>query len=273
MARLLLLTSLAVAAYSFTTLPLLDESGWLRLIMGVAGLILAAAAHRWRTRRLRRQWAPEASPNDRTEAGPADADEESTTPSSEPEHLPRLLRDKLRNSEGPITLGRTQARRLAAVAERLRRLVDRLTGPASAPRDRPERPRAPAWAADPAEESGTNTLWARGADEYCDFVDELVETARARLDDPDFDVGALAAEMGLSRRQLTRRTKAAVDAPPGAVMRRLRLDRAKDLLRKGAQTVSEVAYATGFRSPSSFSQSFHKEVGCPPTEYADKHAG
>jgi AraC-like DNA-binding protein len=35
--------------------------------------------------------------------------------------------------------------------------------------------------------------------------------------------------------------------------------------------VSEVAYAVGFRSPSSFSQSFRKAVGQSPTEYAEQH--
>jgi AraC-like DNA-binding protein len=79
--------------------------------------------------------------------------------------------------------------------------------------------------------------------------------------------------MALSRRQLTRRLKGAVGEPPGQVLRQLRIERGKQLLEEGVETVSEVAYATGFRSPSAFSHAFGEVVGQTPTAYADEHCG
>jgi AraC-like DNA-binding protein len=37
----------------------------------------------------------------------------------------------------------------------------------------------------------------------------------------------------------------------------------------GAESVAEVAYAVGYRSPSSFSQSFRKATGMTPSAYAE----
>jgi DNA-binding response OmpR family regulator len=105
------------------------------------------------------------------------------------------------------------------------------------------------------------------------FVERVLTAAGEQLSNPDFGVGALAEEMALSRRQLTRRLKRAVGEPPGQVLRQLRIERGKVLLRNGAETVSEVAYATGFRSPSAFSHAFGEMVGQTPTEYVEAQDG
>ncbi|PQJ34848.1 hypothetical protein BSZ35_09750 [Salinibacter sp. 10B] len=101
------------------------------------------------------------------------------------------------------------------------------------------------------------------------FLERVVDATEGRLQDPDFTVGDLASEMALSRRQLTRRLKKAVGETPGNVIYRLRIERAKTLLASDTTSVAEVAYAVGYRSPSSFSQSFRKMVGCPPSEYVE----
>jgi AraC-like DNA-binding protein len=49
-----------------------------------------------------------------------------------------------------------------------------------------------------------------------------------------------------------------------------RLACAKALLRKGEQLlVTEIAYAVGYSSPSGFSSTFKRHVGCTPSEYRD----
>lgn len=122
------------------------------------------------------------------------------------------------------------------------------------------------------EELRVEALGVTIGEEDRPFVETLIETAGERIHDPDFTVGDLADELALSRRQLTRRVKGMIDETPGAVLRQLRIERAKAHLQDGVETVAEVAYASGFRSPSAFSQSFRKAVGCTPTEYADRHA-
>lgn len=49
---------------------------------------------------------------------------------------------------------------------------------------------------------------------------------------------------------------------------RLRIERAKELLRSGDMTVSQISDSLGYSSMAYFSQCFKKAVGCCPTEYA-----
>ncbi len=100
----------------------------------------------------------------------------------------------------------------------------------------------------------------------------LLEQARAiveaHIDDEAFSVEALASELGLSRSQMHRRLKDLTGQPAGAFLRGLRLGRAAQLLEANAGTVSEVAYAVGFRSLSHFSKCFRQQYGVLPSAFA-----
>jgi DNA-binding response OmpR family regulator len=109
-------------------------------------------------------------------------------------------------------------------------------------------------------------------EEHVPFIERLDDAVAEHLDNPDFTVDRLAAEMALSRRQLTRRMKEAVDETPASYIRQRRLDHAEALLGRNPQTIAEVAYAVGFRSPSAFSKAFREHAGCTPTEYVDANA-
>ncbi len=115
-----------------------------------------------------------------------------------------------------------------------------------------------------------SSLGATAEKEQMPFIEEVIEVVDEHLGNPDFTVGRLAEEMALSRRQLTRRLKEALDRTPGALIRQRRIDQAKAHLERGAETVAEVAYAVGFRSPSAFSQAFQKQEGCAPSTYASQ---
>jgi AraC-like DNA-binding protein len=47
---------------------------------------------------------------------------------------------------------------------------------------------------------------------------------------------------------------------------------AKDELRRGKRSIGEIALAVGFQSPSAFSRSFTRAVGCSPRQFAGKAA-
>jgi DNA-binding response OmpR family regulator len=122
----------------------------------------------------------------------------------------------------------------------------------------------------------TVRLSALGTDvdeEEVPFVEAVTETINENLDNPDFGVEQLASEVALSRRQLSRRLKSAVGEPPSEFLRRCRIERAKTLFENGAETVAEVAYAVGYRSPSHFSQVFQDEVGTTPSAYREETSG
>ena len=86
-------------------------------------------------------------------------------------------------------------------------------------------------------------------------------------DGPDTPtLSALAMLCGLSVRQLTRGFRASRGRSIGEHIAARRIDRARDLLG-GGKSVKSIAYAMGFRSPSSFCHAFRKATGQTPQQY------
>ena len=73
--------------------------------------------------------------------------------------------------------------------------------------------------------------------------------------------------MCMSRMQLNRKLNALTGQSTHAVVREFRLQRAVQLLRKGADNVAGIAYEVGFSSLSHFARAFHERFGVVPSEY------
>jgi len=106
--------------------------------------------------------------------------------------------------------------------------------------------------------------------EEADFLERLNETVDAHIDNSNFGVDWLADEMDLSTRHLRRRLKEVTRLSPAGFIRTRRLQHAAALLDEGADTISDVASAVGYRDASYFSRLFRETFGCPPTEYAER---
>lgn len=104
------------------------------------------------------------------------------------------------------------------------------------------------------------------------LMEKIMNVVNRRIDDSDFNVEALASEVGLSRVQLHRRMKELTGLPVGDFIRNLRLQQAAKLLAAGDTTVSQVTYAVGFSNPTHFSTAFKKHFGVTPSEYIIKAA-
>lgn len=103
------------------------------------------------------------------------------------------------------------------------------------------------------------------------LMEKIMKAVNARLDDSDFNVEALAEEVGLSRVQLHRKMKELTGLTVGDFIRNLRLQQAAELLAKGDITVAQVTYAVGFANPTHFTTAFKKHFGVTPSEYMAKH--
>ncbi|WP_293667784.1 two-component regulator propeller domain-containing protein [uncultured Parabacteroides sp.] len=90
---------------------------------------------------------------------------------------------------------------------------------------------------------------------------------KEHLDDTGFGVDILCQELGFSRSHLNRKIKELTGSSPASYIKQVRLQIAVNLLKKGDLSVSEIAYMTGFSSPSYFSQAFREFYGIPPKEY------
>ena len=94
---------------------------------------------------------------------------------------------------------------------------------------------------------------------------KIVELMADHLDDP-FSAVELAKSAGLSVRQVERLFLRHLNVTPGRYYMRLRLERARELLRQTNMPILDVAIATGFTSHSYFAQSYRLQFGRPPSE-------
>ncbi|MFT0169994.1 AraC family transcriptional regulator [Paraburkholderia mimosarum] len=81
-------------------------------------------------------------------------------------------------------------------------------------------------------------------------------------------VADLAKEAALSRSTFFERFSRAVGVAPMEYLLTWRMALAKDLLRRNAGGVGEIAQRVGYSSASTFSVAFTRHVGRPPTQYA-----
>lgn len=84
------------------------------------------------------------------------------------------------------------------------------------------------------------------------------------------DVEEMARSLQMSASHFIRTFKAQVGYSPLAYQTRLRIERAKDLLRNTSLRVSEIAAQIGYQNPMYFSSTFKKHTGMTPLEYRDK---
>ena len=96
------------------------------------------------------------------------------------------------------------------------------------------------------------------------FLKQLRKIIQENLANSDLSVEQIGDEIGLSRVQLYRKVKALTGYSPVEIVRKARLTRARHLLRTTEKTVSEVAYAVGFSTPSYFSKCYKDEFGENP---------
>lgn len=103
------------------------------------------------------------------------------------------------------------------------------------------------------------------------FLTKAKEVVEKYIADENFSVEQFSDEMAMSRVQIHRKLRALTDQSASQFIVSLRLQRAVDLMKQSAGTVSEIAYMTGFNTPHYFGKCFRKQFGCSPSEYKEKH--
>lgn len=99
--------------------------------------------------------------------------------------------------------------------------------------------------------------------------DPLVQKALLRMQqriEHPCSIAALAEELGLGRRSLERRFARAFGVSPAKAYLELRLERALVRLRGGAESVADVALATGFCDAPHLARAMKAELGMTPGE-------
>ena len=96
------------------------------------------------------------------------------------------------------------------------------------------------------------------------------DVADARYVEP-LEVDDLAGAAGLSRAHFSREFRRAFGESPHAYLLTRRLERAAALLRTTDRSVADICFSVGLRSIGSFTTSFTRSYGMPPTAYRAKY--
>lgn len=88
----------------------------------------------------------------------------------------------------------------------------------------------------------------------------------------DWTVAKLAKIAGVSRSAFALRFRSSLGTGPIEYLQDWRMAVAKNELRQGRKSISEIAFAIGFQSASAFSTAFSKRIGCSPRHFTASSA-
>ena len=106
------------------------------------------------------------------------------------------------------------------------------------------------------------------------ILSDAVAIVERHLADSEFDVNAFASELGLSRTLLFTKLKGIAGQTPNEFILSVRLRQALERLKTDPRaSVAEIAYDTGFSSPSYFIRCFRNKFGVTPSVYRKRSSG
>ncbi|MDY0780761.1 substrate-binding domain-containing protein [Tenacibaculum sp. IB213877] len=100
-----------------------------------------------------------------------------------------------------------------------------------------------------------------------EFLENINSLILKNLDDSTFTVEILAEELGISRVQLYRKTKAVLGLSISDHMQGIRLQKSKEMLLDDSLSIADVAYSVGFSSPNYFSTAFKNKYNKSPNQF------
>lgn len=98
------------------------------------------------------------------------------------------------------------------------------------------------------------------------FLQRFRDLIVRQIDDEQLSVEVLSGQMHLSRSQLHRKLKALTGYSPNVWVRKIRLQKARQLLEQKAANITEAAYQVGFSNMSYFAKCFREEFGVSPSD-------
>ena len=105
-----------------------------------------------------------------------------------------------------------------------------------------------------------------------EFLSRLTGLIRDNIGSDSLDVTFLAEKMNMSTSTLYRKMKAVLGISANRYIRKIRMQRAAELLASGDCNVSEAAWQVGISDLLYFRQCFRDEFGVAPSDYRKHHA-
>jgi DNA-binding response OmpR family regulator/nitrogen-specific signal transduction histidine kinase len=107
--------------------------------------------------------------------------------------------------------------------------------------------------------------------EYKEFLERCIAIVESHLDDDNFNLKVLLAEIGMSRSNLFRKVKSVSGLSIKSFIRFIRLRKAAELFINTNYNVSETALRVGINDIKFFRAEFNKVFGMNPSDYIKKY--
>lgn len=105
------------------------------------------------------------------------------------------------------------------------------------------------------------------------FVEKSIRIVEDNLNNADFSVEELAAQLNISRGYLYKKIMKITGKSTLEFIRLIRMKRAQQLLAESQLQIAEIAYKLGYNSPKVFTKHFKEEFGMTPSEFIRRQAG
>ncbi|MBO3116491.1 response regulator [Winogradskyella sp. DF17] len=102
------------------------------------------------------------------------------------------------------------------------------------------------------------------------FLLKARQIIQEHLGDESFGVRQMCQELAMSRTQLHNKIKALTNQSTTRLIRKIRINKAKELLKTSNLNISEIATEVGISSIQYFSKMFHEETGLSPKHFREQ---
>ncbi|MEL7119500.1 MAG: two-component regulator propeller domain-containing protein [Bacteroidota bacterium] len=105
------------------------------------------------------------------------------------------------------------------------------------------------------------------------LIQNIIQVIEENISNPELSVVFLAEQVNMSRANLYRKLQKLTNETPVAFIKKIRLQRAEQILITDKFYISEVAHMCGFKTLKYFSKCFQKAYGCAPSVYVQRVLG
>jgi len=103
------------------------------------------------------------------------------------------------------------------------------------------------------------------------FLQKAVELTNEHIADSCFSIDKFAEGMSVSRSLLHKKLSALIGEPPGELIKRIRLNKAAELIEHNSGNITEISFEVGFNNSSYFTECFKKQFGVSPSQFNKSH--
>ncbi len=102
------------------------------------------------------------------------------------------------------------------------------------------------------------------------LLEKIHQVIEENMDNSDFNIDTIASGIGLSRSAFFKKLKSLTGLAPVDLVKEIRLNKSIELIKNTDLTISEIAFAVGFKDSGYYSKCFRKKYDQSPREYMNE---